>query len=358
MTRATDIEQRASEWIIRSESGHFTAEMRAELERWLREPCHRITFLRIKEAWRRASRMRSARPLDGNVDADLLKDADLTFRSTNSNRGSGNGGSGWPFRVAAGAALSLILYLLSFAGWAAFSPSGWTRYTTSIGGYEHISLADGSGIQLNTDSEIRTRVTTRKREIELIRGEALIRVVHDTRGPLAVRAANVAVHADPLNKAEVVFVVRVRTPTKVDVSVTQGSVVLGPTQRILDVALRYDAFSQSTLEEGDAAAVRPEGVHLTKVGLQELNRKLSWTAGLLSFQGETLAEVTDEFNRYNRKHLAVTDPSIADRRIGGAFQATDPESFVSALRKGFGVRADEQGQKNSETGVIRLTRKN
>lgn len=358
MTRATDIEQRASEWIIRSESGNFTEEMRAELEHWLREPRHRITFLRIKEAWRRASRMRSARPLDGNVEPDLLKNADLTFRSTNSNSGSGKGGSGWPFRVASGAALSLILYLLGFAGWVTFSPSGWIRYTTSIGGYEHIRLADGSGIQLNTDSEIRTRVTAGKREIELVRGEALIRVVHDTRGPFTVRAANVAVHADPLNKAEAAFVIRVRAPTKVDVSVTQGSVVLGPTQRLIDVALRHDAFSQSTLEEGDAAAVRPEGVHLTKVGLEELNRKLSWTAGLLSFQGESLAEVTDEFNRYNRKHLVVTDPSIANRRIGGAFQATDPESFVSALRKGFGVRADEQARETSETGVIRLTRKN
>jgi len=353
MTRAPDIEQQASEWIIRAEGGNFTEYMRAELERWLLEPRNKVTFLRIKEAWRRASRMRSARPPDGNVDPDLLKNADLTFRSTNS-----NSRSGWPFRVAAGAALTLIIYLVGLAAWITLSPSGWIKYTTSIGGYEHITLADGSGIQLNTDSEIRARLTPQRREIELIRGEALIRVVHDTRGPFTVSAANVAVHANPANKAAVAFVVRVRTPNRVDVSVTQGSVVLEPSDRLIDVALRTDPASQSTLEEGDAAAIRPEGVHLTKVGLEELNRKLSWTAGLLSFQGETLAEVTDEFNRYNRKHLVVTDPSIANRRIGGAFQATDPESFVSALRKGFGVRADEQAQENSGAGVIRLIRKN
>jgi len=79
---------------------------------------------------------------------------------------------------------------------------------------------------------------------------------------------------------------------------------------------------------GDSATVRPQGVHLAKETVEELNRKLSWTAGFLSFKGETLSEVTDEFNRYNRKHLVVTDPRIANRRIGGAFQATDPESFV------------------------------
>jgi transmembrane sensor len=56
----------------------------------------------------------------------------------------------------------------------------------------------------------------------------------------------------------------------------------------------------------------------------------------VSFQGETLTEVMDEFNRYNRKHLMVTDPAIASRKIGEAFQATDPGSFVLALEKWFG----------------------
>src|SRR5882724_3321164 len=79
MTRATDTEKRASEWIIRSESGKFTAAMQAELECWLQDTRNRVTFLRIKEAWRRANRIRSTRPLDGNVDPDLLKNPGLTF---------------------------------------------------------------------------------------------------------------------------------------------------------------------------------------------------------------------------------------------------------------------------------------
>src|ERR1700737_816656 len=92
MTRATDIEQRASEWMIRSEGGDFTEGQRADMERWLENPRHKITFLRIREAWRRASRMRSARPLDGNVDPDLLKNADLSLRTGNDTKKSC-----WPF---------------------------------------------------------------------------------------------------------------------------------------------------------------------------------------------------------------------------------------------------------------------
>jgi transmembrane sensor len=355
MTRATDVEQRASEWIIRSEGGNFTEQMRAELERWLQDPRNRVTFLRIREAWRRASRIRGARPLDGNVDPDLLKNPDLTPGARDTNSGSG---SRWPFRVAAGAGLTLIIYLLALVAWIVLGRSDWILYTTSVGGYEHVTLADGSAIQLNTDSELRARLSPAKREIQLVRGEALIRVAHDPRRPFTISASNTSVRADPPGTVGAVFVLRMRGQTDVDVAVTEGIILLGPADRIIDVALGRISASQSALSAGDAAAVRPEGVHLVKVALEELNRKLSWTAGLLSFQGETLAEVTDEFNRYNRKHLVVTDPSIADRRIGGAFQATDPESFVSALQKWFNIRADEQFPVDAEAAVIRLSRTN
>jgi len=263
------------------------------------------------------------------------------------------------FRVATGAAVSLIIYLLGLVTWIMLSRSEWISYTTSVGGYEHVTLADGSAVQLNTDSEIRARLTPGKREIQLVRGEALIKVSHDARRPFTIRATNTSVRADPPGSTVgAAFVVRLRGPQRVDVAVTEGTVLLGPSDRIIDMALGRTSPSQSTLGAGDAATIRPEGVHLAKVAMEELNRKLSWTAGLLSFQGETLSEVTDEFNRYNRKHLVVTDPLIADRRIGGAFQATDPDSFVSALQKWFGIRADEQVSPDAGSPVIRLTSTN
>ena len=348
MTRANEHE--ASEWVIRGESGHFTEAMQAGLERWLEDPRNKVAYLRIKEAWRRAGHIRGARPLDGNGNPNLLKNPQLTDLNTQSL---------WRLRIAAAAAVGLIIYLIAVGSRFVLSPSGWISYTTSIGGYEHLTLSDGSGIQLNTDSEIRTRLTERRREVRLVRGEALIKVASDARRPFFVSAANTSVRANaPANLSErigVIFAVRLRTPKGVDVAVTQGSVALGPEERIVDIALGRDSVPEWSLAAGEAAAVRPEGIHLARVGVEELNRKLSWTVGLLTFKGETLAEVTDEFNRFNRKQLIVTDPFIAKRRIGGAFQATDPDSFVSALQKWFGVHADEQQPAPSSSPVIRLS---
>jgi len=127
---------------------------------------------------------------------------------------------------------------------------------------------------------------------------------------------------------------------------------------MIDVALGRTTPFQSTLGAGDAATVRLQGIHLAKVGVEDLNRKLSWTAGLLSFNGQTVQKVTDEFNRYNRRHLVVVDPLIANRTIGGAFQATDPDSFVAAPQRWFGVRADEQIRGDSKNTVIELSKAN
>jgi transmembrane sensor len=351
MARATDIEQKASEWLIRSEGGNFTEGMQAELERWLQDPRNRVTFLRVKEAWRRADRFRSARPFDGNIDVDLLKEPREASDSRKTNRGSP-----WSFRIATASAIALGLYLVAFTAWIVLGRSDWISYTTSIGGYEQVTLADGTVIQLNTDSQVKARITADKREIELLRGEALIKAAKDPRRPLTVSAANATARAAPSRQGGTTFVVRLRPPKDVDIAVTDGTVTVGSTSayRIVDAALRRYFSSESTLTAGDAATFRPGGVHLERVGLEELNRKLSWTAGLLSFQGETLAQVTDEFNRYNRRQLLVTDPSIADRRIGGAFQATDPDSFVSALEKWFDVHADEQLPAPPGDAVIRL----
>jgi transmembrane sensor len=59
-----------------------------------------------------------------------------------------------------------------------------------------------------------------------------------------------------------------------------------------------------------------------------------------------------EFNRYNRRHIAIADPAIAQVRVGGLFEATDPESFAATLEKHFGVRRMPAVQGDDD--VIRL----
>lgn len=77
---------------------------------------------------------------------------------------------------------------------------------------------------------------------------------------------------------------------------------------------------------------------------------------LLRFQGDTLAHVVAEYNRYNRRRMVLEDPLIADLRIGGVFLATDPDSFVNALGQ-MGISARAEGtEEGTGSGTIHLSR--
>jgi transmembrane sensor len=82
---------------------------------------------------------------------------------------------------------------------------------------------------------------------------------------------------------------------------------------------------------------------------------MAWTQGRLWFDRVTLSEAVTEFNRYNRRQLVIDDPAIENLHIGGAFDATDLDSFVAALQS-FGIRASPEGTSAdaAKTEVIRL----
>ena len=67
------IEARASRWLAARDAGSTTAEEAAEFNRWLEADIrHRVAYLRLEASWKRADRLREVRPLDRDVDPDLL----------------------------------------------------------------------------------------------------------------------------------------------------------------------------------------------------------------------------------------------------------------------------------------------
>ena len=131
---------------------------------------------------------------------------------------------------------------------------------------------------------------------------------------------------------------------------------IGAVLGVAGMESRWESFETAigesrkiTLEDGSTVQlntnthilVRYTGENRTiELTQSAVDRKLTWLHGLIAPEGETLAEAVAEFNRYNREQLAVADPVIADRRIGGTFRATDPVSFILALEAWSGIRAE------------------
>jgi transmembrane sensor len=330
---AHDIEAEAAGWLIRLEKDG-SATTRTGFDAWIAaDPRNQAAFLRLEKTWSRADVLRKLRPLDGAVDEQVLDKFGVPTPIFDSPAQTPSPRKRQAWMVIA----ALLLAAAIGAGiWFQVVRSGWQIYKTEFGGFQRVVLADGSTAMLNTNSEIRVRLSSSRREVMLDRGEALFTVAHDMRRPFDVTAGDTMVRA-----VGTAFSVRLRDHEQVDVIVTEGRVAIDPPDdySIDSKSPQSSAPSTlSTLAAGETVSVRAHHLRVQKIANEDMTRKLAWTQGRLSFDRATLAEAVSEFNRYNRKQLVIDDSAIAGLHIGGAFDATDLDSFVAALQS-FGIRA-------------------
>jgi transmembrane sensor len=344
------LDAQAAAWLVRGEAADCPDEERARLGEWLAaDTRHRAAYVRMQAAWRRAGQFRRMRPLDGTVNADLLSDiilpslqgADRAPASPHSSPDRSR-----PRLKAALAAAVVAALAIGLTVWLVTGRVDGERYGTDYGGFERITLRDGSTVNMNTDSRIRVNLTDVRREVRLERGEALFIVAPDATRPFEVVAAGTRVRA--LGTA---FSVRIRSSGKVDVLVTAGVVAIDPPtgRNGSDASPRT---VPARLEAGESASVGTEPMEVRRLTSQTVSRKLGWMEGRVWFDQDTLSTAVAEFNRYNHRKLVIADPAIASVHVGGGFEATDPESFVSALERVFGIRGLPSGAGDEQ--VIKL----
>ena len=238
-------------------------------------------------------------------------------------------------------AAALTLTVVVIAAWIILTRPQWQIFGTELGGFERVRLRDGSTALLNTNSEMKVHFTGARREITLARGEVLFNVAPDSRRPFDVTAGNTTVRAVGTS-----FAVRIRPRAQVEVTVSKGFVAI--------VARTSNTQTQSTLSAGEDALIQEGRVYIEPVDADHLEHRLAWTEGRLWFSQNSLAEAVSEFNRYNHRQLVIIDATIANLRIGGTFDATDPDAFASAVAQVFAIDVLPLTKTPSGTEIIRL----
>lgn len=306
---AKDVRVKASEWISRRDGGNWNASCQAALDAWLvQSPAHTIAFLRAEAAWDRADLLGDLRHPAHEVPAQAPR---------------------FPVFLQI-AAVFIAILTMSAAGTGYYLWPHERTYSTSIGGHEAIAFADGTSIELNTNTVLRARMTTDQRIVWLDRGEAFFRVKHDATHPFVVVAGNRRI-TDLGTK----FLVR-REPAKLEVAVAQGRVWF-------DVAEKSAATQSRLLSAGDVALATAKRVSVTRRSAQSIAAELSWRKGMLAFKHTTLADAAAEFNRYNRQKLVIADAEAAERTIGGTFPTSDVELFSRVVQDVLGLHVENKG---------------
>jgi len=217
---------------------------------------------------------------------------------------------------------------IGIAFWV-WSMSDSRTYNTDTGQQQKIKLADGSLIDLNTESRVKTELSTQSRDVYLLSGEALFEVHHDARRPFRVHVG-AAVIQDIGTRFNVY-----RHSDSIRVSVIEGEVeITGPSDSV---------SGPVHLTAGQEANMGSGGV--LRQAKANIAQATAWQQRRLWFQGATLDEMVVEFNRYNSApKIRVADEVLRGRRFSGIFNADDPKSFVEFLYQDAGMEFDYDKQ--------------
>lgn len=366
MSAASRIEELAARWLLRREEPGWSAADQAALDAWLEESlAHKAAYWRIEYGWRAADRIAALGESAGAIEAtasgeqgseittfglslskatpSLSKSEEREGPSASlrtsfdklSPNGVGSVGGRWlTLAIAASLLLAIGLGALWFApglfptgdGDVAEAPAG-ERFATAVGARRLLALADGSRVELNTATIVRTGVTPARRDVWLDRGEAYFEVAHDSGRPFVV-------HAGPrtITVLGTKFSVR-RDGDRVSVSVVEGRVRIEP-------AGAGGGERSATIAGGDVAIAQGPSTLVTANSAERVESGLAWRQGVLTFDQATLAEAAAEFNRYNRRQIVIGDPETAAIRIGGTFDADNIDAFVRLLRDAYGLEVE------------------
>jgi transmembrane sensor len=300
---AAEIGNRAAEWLVKRNDNEGWSDIdQTQLDSWLaEEPAHKIAYLRIEAASKRADRLGA-----------LRRPTEVRSRFIPA------------LKVVAVAAAIVVVFGAYFFTTLSGVPE--KTYVTGVGGHETLTLRDGSRIELNTDTSLRITDSGAKRVVSLDKGEAYFQIVHDAVHPFVVLAGNHRV-TDLGTK----FLVR-RNNDTLRVALLQGQAQFDTEDS--------RGTQQATLNPGDVVVATATSLSIIQTPNQTLTDELGWRRGLVVFRHATLAEAAAEFNRYNLQKIVVADSHIAQLNVNGLLRANDPQTFVRSMKMFFNIRAE------------------
>jgi len=303
---ATATDLAAADWVQRRHLWTWADADQGEFDAWLAQSdANRVAYLRQNAVWSAAGRLNALRQ------QQPMREATSAAKS-----------SSWRlFQYIAAAAFVAAVGVSSFVY---FRPSADNTYVTSVGGRKIITLADGTRIELNTDTALRIR-NGAVRQVALLRGEAYFDVQHNGTDPFAVTASGYRI-TDLGTK----FLVRASADL-VRVSVLEGSAAVTP-------VTGQKAQRSALLLPGDVALANSGGLTVKKVSVASVATALGWRHGLLTFKDTQLADAVAEFNRYNTRKLHVAGAEVGSLKINGTFQAENADVFATSVQELFGLR--------------------
>lgn len=216
------------------------------------------------------------------------------------------------------AALAAGLGALALTGLSEPAKVYFADYATAVGERRALTLEDGSQVWLNSGSALSVNYSAARREISLLKGEALFEVSKDAVRPFVVQSLGGSVQAVGTR-----FDVD-RQGEQVRVGVTEGEVRVSSGGAVVPLkAAQRLAYTA--------------GATPSATGVLDLGTASAWQRGKLIFNRQPLAEVFADIERYLPGSLVIAGrlPSTA---VSGVFNLDDVPGMLDMLARTQPVR--------------------
>lgn len=317
------ISDEAAHWCARLHDAECSDAERAAFERWrAADPRHEAEYQAMLEIWQLSERLPPTPHIQPNLAISPTPGRARSQRRPRSGK-----------RIAAVAAGVLVSIGAAWsAGWSAGLLPSRVGYYAAQPTPRMVELADGSKVELNSNSQLIFADFRDRRSAWLKSGgEAYFRVTHDTLQPFSVWTDNGSVR---------VTGTRFNVWTDQNqtlVTLLEGSVVVSPPDSIDGNSAQLTPGMQARYLKGSArielAQVAPTGA-------------IAWTEGKLVIDDLPLQAAIPLINRYLRQPVLLDDAAVAAMRIGGIYRTDDLQALVDSLPKVLPVdlRKDNQGR--------------
>jgi len=289
----------AAEWYAEVRDAEPDSPVHQALEKWLAQnPAHR-------RAWQRVEKLNARL---GGAPAEIVQSTLTKARATRRR------------------ALKGLLLVMATAGLAGgWLQSDWHQrlaadHSTGTGERGEVHLADGSLIELNTDSAVDIHFDDQRRRIHLLQGEIQVTTAADeTARPFLVTTGQGRIRALGTR-----FLVRLDDGAS-RVSVLEHAVSIRPAAAP-EQASKVEAGYQARFTDQGVRPAEPITGH-----------PAAWTRGQLIVSDWPLGRFLDELARYHEGILSYDDAAAA-LRLSGAFHLNDTDAILASLADTLPVR--------------------
>ncbi len=300
MSRSAQHLQEAADWLTRLQRPEVDETDWLAFDAWLSQPGAQAAYDAIQavdeEIFHRGPNMRSAltKPRLATARQPFVLD--------------------WRWLGGLGAAAAALAVAVTVAPWGELLPQPDTLYMTAKGESRAVQLADGSHIDLNTDSHLSVRLEKDARRVTVHDGQALFDVAHDAGRPFLITAGDETVRVIGTK-----FDVR-RRDGQLSITVLRGLVEVSTDGQDEPVRLRPGQMLEHV--EGGAS------ITVSKVAAED---QVGWKSGRLVYRDQPLGRIVGDINHYFDRPLRLEGEHTADLRFSGVLIVDGQDAMVRRL---------------------------